>query len=85
MGPFGDILKQQNPNCTKDDDIDTFYTNITEAILRAADLSIPKYSAKKTDKHSGNVWWNEKCQCAVDKKKLAFKDYLRDKSTVNFI
>ena len=80
---FVTFLATINTERIKDDNIDSFYTKFTDAVLQAADSSIPKYSLRKSDKHSGNVWWNSSCQKAVDEKRKRFKIYLQDRNPLN--
>jgi len=82
---FQSFLKVYDTSCIECDDIDMFYDRFTKTVLQAADCSIPRCSSIKSDKHAGNLWWNETCENAVNKKKIAFKTYIRNKSRANHI
>ena len=74
---FKELLNSYNTNEVYDDDVDKFYSNFSGTLLSAADKSIPKYFSVRSDKHSGNVWWNSACQAAVDNKKQKAKNYIK--------
>lgn len=67
------------------DNIDQLYSYFTCAILKAADVAIPKFHPIQSNKHSGNIWWTPTCDAAVNNKKAMFETYLKDKSPENLI
>lgn len=51
------------------DDINELFSEFRNAILNAADKTIPKSKNFVTGKHVGNIWWNPDCAKAVSLKK----------------
>ena len=66
-----------------DSDIDTICTNITSAIVTAAESSIPK--TKSSRKHFTNIFWNGDCKEAVQKRNAALSKFKKSKSYNDFI
>jgi len=66
------------------ENIDVFYSNITNAILMASEHAIPKCKSIKIGKYSGNVWWTKNCENAVSLKKEDYKKWIKNKSDENF-
>ena len=64
-------------------DINRAITLITQNIIKAADLSIPKSSGRPR-KHS-RPWWNNECQLAKKRQQKAWSTFRRYPSTANYI
>ena len=65
-------IATQNP---KHDDIDTYYDNVRQIILKAADQSIPQNTATKKPLSHASIWWNNACTKAVTEKRKALRTY----------
>ena len=64
-------------------DINRVVKMVTQTIIKAADLSIPKSSGQPR-KHS-RPWWNDDCQLAKKKQQKAWGIFRRYPSTANYI
>ena len=64
--------------------IDTYFENIRNMILKAADAAIPKKAlgAGGVRQHSSK-WWNEECAAATSAKRCALRKFQRDMSEAN--
>ena len=79
---LNDIIKKEDP---ANDDIEAYYHNVQQIILKAASLSIPQKptaSSKKPHQHSA-IWWNEKCTDAQRHKRRALRNYQKNPTTDN--
>ena len=83
---FRKIITSQTFHTDKIDksDVNYLYSVFQENIIQAANQSIPICKLKKRDERQGNIWWSEECEEAVKVKKKAFKEYIKNKSTINF-
>ena len=64
-------------------DIDTAVSLVTDNIIRAADIAIPK-STGSLKKHC-RPWWNEKCKLAKKRQQKAWGIFRRYPTTSNYI
>lgn len=62
----------------------TAYADFTDALVKAASLSIPKLNAKQKCS-SSLIWWNNECSEAVEAKTLAFRCYRLNRSTPHYL
>jgi ribonuclease HI len=81
---FEQFLVLYDEDAVKDVDLEKYYSNFCEAVISAAEHSIPRHKPKQVRGHSGNVWWTEECKRAVLFKKETFKNWLRNRSEENF-
>eukprot|EP00745_Piridium_sociabile_P032507 TRINITY_DN548_c0_g1_i12.p1 TRINITY_DN548_c0_g1~~TRINITY_DN548_c0_g1_i12.p1 ORF type:complete len:1198 (+),score=205.51 TRINITY_DN548_c0_g1_i12:1881-5474(+) len=68
----------------QDPDVDVYYENIRNMILRAADAAIPRRAPGAKGKHRHTaMWWNEDCDKATAAKRHALRRYKTDVSESN--
>ena len=80
---FKEHLNSVNVERLYDTNVDTRYSKFRKVIIEAAEKAIPKVKSKK-GKKTGNVWWTDDCQQAVDDKKSSFKKWKKNKTEENF-
>ena len=74
---FQSTLNDQSSTVDSSDPcIDTYFENISNMILKAADAATPKRApgARKVHQHSSK-WWNEECAVATSAKRRALRTF----------
>ena len=54
-------------------EVEVYHSNIREAILRAADISMPTKRTSSIQEPPGNAWWNDECNKSKQQVKAATK------------
>ena len=66
-------LEQYNKADLASPEVEKYHSNIREAILSAADLSMPTKRTSSVKDPPGNAWWNDDCNKSKQKVKAATK------------
>ena len=69
---------------TYSSNIDAFNSNITDKIIEAATIAIPKVKQNNNKKNKSVPYWTDKCKMAINKRKASLRKHKIYPTTENF-